>query len=324
MNPMHPVLKTAGLPSVRPALGLVVLVACFFGIGLPAAFAEQDYSFTEVVLVDDAGREVRLPRPARRVVSLSPHITESLYAVEAGDRLVGTAAWSDYPEAASRLPVIASAQYINYEAIVALQPDLVITWLTGMGEALIERLDSLGIPVYVTEPRTLPDIARSLRHFGELVGTREAGDRAAERFEAGLQRLSRRYSQRSVVTVFYQIWHEPMMTLNGRHLVSSVMALCGGSNVFAQALPLVPQVSVESVVLASPQVIVASAPDGIRPEWLDNWRRWPAIAAVRNNQLYSMDADLLERHTPRILEGAEKLCEMLEIARQARDLDPLP
>lgn len=271
-----------------------------------------------IELVDDSGRRVQLASPARRVVSLAPHITESLFAIGAGDRVVGTMAWSDYPAAARKIVEVGSHQSINYERILALQPELVITWMSGIGEDVTRRLLSLGLKVYVTEPRALPDIARALEHLGQLTGREQSADPVIAGFLLNLGRLRAEFANATPVRVFYQVWDQPLITLNGRHLVSDVIRLCGGRNVFADAVPLVPQVSIEAVVAAAPEVIVASAPGGRRPPWLEDWRQWPGIAAVETGHLYAIDADLLNRHTPRIIGGARQLCGILEDVRSGR------
>jgi iron complex transport system substrate-binding protein len=173
----------------------------------------------------------------------------------------------------------------------------------------------LGLPVYVDEPSELQDVARSVRDVGKLTGNVVAADSAAHEYLKQLSHLRDTYSARDEISVYYQIWDEPLLTLNGEHLISDVVRLCGGRNVFADALPLVSRISVESVVRADPQVIIASGMDKARPEWLDAWRKWTAMTAVKNGQLYFVPPDVLQRHTPRIIEGATLLCEQLQQAR---------
>ena len=270
----------------------------------------------EVRLQDPMGREVILQKPAQRIVSLAPHITEILFAAGAGEQVVGAVSYSDYPDAAKNIPRVGSYDKISYESIVALNPDLVIVWQSGNGDDVVKRLESLGISIYVGEPRKLEDVAQSLRDYGQLSGNDKQGDLAADQFLAKLSELKNNFSEQQSIGVFYQLWNEPMMTMNGEQLISDVIRLCGGRNVFAEALPLVPRISVESVVRANPQVIVASGMDQSRPEWLDDWRDWRAIDAVQNNHLYFIPPELLQRHTPRIIQGPEKMCTFLAQARE--------
>lgn len=267
-------------------------------------------------LIDSRGREVLLNKPADRIVSLAPHITEILFAAGAGEKVVGAVSYSDYPDAAKKIPRVGSYDKISYESVVALNPDLVVVWKSGNGEEVAQRLESLGIPIYVGEPRKLEDVAQSLRDYGQLSGNNKQGDIAANQFLAKLAELRNTYSEQQPVGVYYQIWNEPMMTMNGEHLISDVIRLCGGRNVFAEALPLVPRISVESVVRANPQVIIASGMGQARPEWLDDWRDWSAIDAVHNDHLYFIPPELLQRHTPRIIQGAEQMCGFLAQARR--------
>lgn len=257
--------------------------------------------------------------PTQRIISLAPHITEVLYAVGAGDDIVGTVSYSDYPSEANDIPRIGSYDKVNYEAILAMQPTLVIGWNSGNGEESLERIkelgQSMGIQVYSHEPKTLEDVAQSLIVLGELTGNSEQGKAEEQRFTERLERLRSNYDEKPKVSVYYQLWNEPQMTVNDEHLISDVIRLCGGDNIFADAIPLIPKISVESVLRRAPEVIVATGMAGERPEWLDDWKKWTSIPAVGNSQLYHIHPDLLHRHSPRILEGAEQLCEALDRAR---------
>lgn len=270
----------------------------------------------DIAVEDAVGHQLVLPQPATRIVSLAPHLTEVVFAAGAGDLLVGAVAYSDYPEAAKAIPRVGSSGNVSYEALVALKPDLVLAWHEGNGDGVVARLESLGLKVFVSEPSKLEDVATSLREVGRLSGREQTANAAADQFLQQLARLQHTYANQAPVSVYYQIWDEPLLTLNGDHLISDVIRLCGGRNVFADALPLVSRISVESVIRADPQVIIASGMDKARPEWLDKWRAWPSMTAVANNQLYFVPPDILQRHTPRIIEGASQLCSKLQQARE--------
>lgn len=288
----------------RMITGLALLLAALAGHG------EQ-----QLVVTDDTGHEVRLPGPAQRVVSLAPHITETLFAVGAGRQIVGTVSYSDYPAAAGQIPQVGNYRDINYELLVGLEPDLVIAWRSGNGDEMIRRLRSLGLTVFVGEPRELPDVAQMLRRFGALTGRAAAGNAAADAFAAELTELAAANRGKPVLEVFYQLWNDPLITLNGEHLISAVIRLCGGRNLFEDSIPIAPRVSLESVISLNPQVIIASGMGEARPEWLDDWHSWPVIDAVKNKRLYFVRPDLLQRHAPRILDGARQLCAHLDRAR---------
>jgi len=271
-----------------------------------------------VTVHDDYGQVLQRAKPARRIVSLAPHLTELLFAAGAGSRVVGVSEYSDYPPAAKTLPRIASATRVDLEAVLALEPDLVVAWPQAATRRAIDRLAALGVPVYRSEPRTLEAIPETIERLGVLAGERAAAQKAAEAFRHRAAQLADRYARRDAVRVFYQVWNRPIVTVNGAHLISRVINLCGGRNVFAQLPLLAPEIDREAVLAADPEVIIASGAGDTRPAWLDDWKDFSQLRAVRDGQLYAMPADLLQRHTPRILDGAERLCAILEQARIRR------
>lgn len=294
----------------RPRAALAVL-ALSAGLAASAAHAE-------IVVTDDAGRQLRLAAPAKRIVSLAPHVTELLFAAGAGDKVVGAVNYSDYPEAATRLPQVGGYNNVDLEAVAALKPDLVVAWKTGNRGGNLDRLSALGIPVYVNEPRSLEDVASSLETLGRLAGTQLSAFHAAAAFRERQAMLQKRYGQRPPVRTFYQIWNQPLMTVNGEHLISKVIALCGGENVFAGLPQLAPTVGTEAVLAANPEAIVASGMGEARPEWLDQWKNWDRLTASQRGNLFFIPPELIQRHTPRILDGASRLCAQLEEARARR------
>jgi iron complex transport system substrate-binding protein len=179
-------------------------------------------------------------------------------------------------------------------------------------------LKELGVPIYFSQPNSIEDIARSLEQYGRLAGTEAVADGAARVFRERLARLRARYQAQSPVRVFYQIWKSPLSTVNDRQIISSVIRLCGGVNVFADLSSIAPVVSIESVLVANPEAIVASGMDQARPEWLDDWTRWTQVTAAARGNLFFIPPDIIQRHTPRLLDGAEQLCGHLDTARGRR------
>jgi len=271
-------------------------------------------AWSEVRVTDDAGQEIVLQQPAERIVSLSPHITELLFAAGAGSAVVGVSEYSNYPAAAETIPRISGGGGLDMEAIVALRPDLVVAWQSGNPDQQVKHLQSLGLTVFLSEPRLLADVPQTIRKLGTLAATRTPAFEQAAAYEKRLDGLRSRYSQRPEVTVFYQVWTNPLMTINGEHLISDVMQVCSGRNVFAQLPALAPQIDVEAVLVANPDVIIIGA-DTADDSMLQQWRRWPELSAVKHKQLYSIQRELLVRQTPRVLDGVERLCEILEKAR---------
>lgn len=267
----------------------------------------------QVAAIDDEGRAVELAQPARRIVSLAPHLTEQLFAIGAGDLIVGTTDFADFPEAAKSLPRVARAHSVDLERVSAARPDLVLVWGSGFPPATIDAVRRLGVPTFVSEPRRLADITTSLERLGTLTG--RSAERSAGAFDAKLAALRERYSGRREVRVFYQVWNDPLMTLGGRHVVSEAIALCGGRNVFADLAPIAPRVSTEAVLAADPEVIITAEP-GARPSGvLATWQRFGRISAVRRNLLVTLDADRINRHGPRIVDEIAVLCEAIDRAR---------
>ena len=275
-------------------------------------------ALADVSVVDDTGAAVRLERPAQRIVTLAPHLAETVFAAGAGDKLAGAVEYSDYPVAAGKVPKVGGYSRLDLEAIVALKPDLIIAWQTGNAPANIDKLRGLGFPIYVSQPNRLEDVAGEIERLGQLAGTSEAADAAARRFRARLADLRKQYGGRPTVRTFYQIWKQPLSTIGGRQIISSVIRLCGGENVFGGLETIAPVVTVEAVVAANPEAIVASGMGESRPDWLDDWKRWPAVTAVARNNLFFVPPELIQRHTPRLLDGAEALCRHLETARSRR------
>lgn len=272
----------------------------------------------QMSVTDDLGRTVTLLRPAERIVSLAPHLTENLFTAGVGEKVVAVVDYSDYPPEAATRPKVGGYTRIDLEAILAARPDLVVAWASGNPPAVIERLEALGVPVYLSQPQRLEDVARTLEQLGRLGGNPQAGEAAAKAFRAKAAALRATYADRPPVSLFYQIWDQPLRTVSGRQIVSEVMHLCGGRNVFAALEALAPVVSVEAVLAADPEVIVASGMGEARPDWLDAWRRWPSLTAVARDNLFFIPPELLQRPTPRLLEGAEALCRLLEEARGRR------
>lgn len=274
----------------------------------------------EIIVPDDADKMLTLASPARRIVSLAPNVTELLYAAGAGNFVVGAVAYSDYPEAAKSIPRVGGGAGLDIEAIIALHPDLVIAWQSGNPSWQIERLFALGMPVFVTEPRKLGDIADLLDKFGKLSGTEATASKTAADFRRHLARLRDRYSGRPVVPVFYQILDSSLLTVSRRHLINDVIQLCGGRNVYADLPGLTPRVDVESMVRRNPEVILASGYEPLWPEWRDRWRTWPMLMAVARDSLFLIPPDLIHRQSPRILEAAEQMCAAIEQARAKRKM----
>ena len=271
---------------------------------------------TSITVVDDIGRAVRLERPAERIVSLAPHITENLFAAGIGHRVIGAVNYSDYPDEARRIPSVGGYDNFDIETILSLQPDLIVAWKEGNQFQQVESLMKLGLTVFVNEPNRLEDVAADIIRFGILGGREDEARAVAEEFIAGLSRLRNEYSGLEKVTVFYQVWPNPLITVTDRQIIGNVIRLCGGSNIFAGLDTPTPQVGKEAVLTENPDIIIASGMNEARPDWLDEWRHWSFLNAARYGNLFFINPDIIQRHTSRILLGSQQLCEILVQARK--------
>lgn len=265
---------------------------------------------------DDSDKMIQLREPAQRIITLAPSLTELVFDLSAGDRVVATVQFSDYPEAAKHIPRIGSSGNLNLEAVLGYHPDLVLAWQSGNNPQQLIAIEQLGIPVYRSEPGKLQAIPTTLIKLGQLLGVQAKADALAQHMRAEIARLQQRYAHRPILTGFYQIWDQPIYTINGKQIISDVMRLCGVHNVFADAPIIAPVVSVEAVLAKDPQMIISGGSAQMQTQNLSAWRAWPQSTAVRANNLFYIDADLMQRETPRILEGAAKLCQQAEEARR--------
>jgi iron complex transport system substrate-binding protein len=261
---------------------------------------------------DDRGVTISLGQPPERIVTLAPHLAEVAFAAGAGAKLAGVSSFSLHPAEAERLPVVASHGRIDIERLIALRPDLVLAWQSGNSPLQIDRLEHIGIRVFVTEVRTLADIPRVVRAVGALAGSVDVAEARAREFESEVEELRLRHARERRVGVFLEIWHRPMLTVNGAHLISDVLRHCGGRNVFAAAKTLIPLVSREQILDARPEAIVTS---GFGSEALQAWRGLEMVPAVRNRKIYAIDPDWLHAQGPHVLDGVRALCGRLELAR---------
>jgi iron complex transport system substrate-binding protein len=281
---------------------------------LLAGAAAQAQPVQTIDDIDDAGRVVVLPQPARRVISLAPHLTELVFAAGGGPRLVGVIRYSDYPAEASKLPVVGDAFALNFETIAKLKPDLVLVWSSGLNDRQKARLRSLKLPVFEIEIRDVEGIAHTLHTLGRLMGTSATADEVAQDIESRWNRLRATYSRRRPVRVFFQLWGDPLMTVNGEHLISHAISACGGVNVFASLPALTPTVSWEAAVVSDPQLILTAGSKS-EPPAPGRWRQFGQVDAVKHQRIATLDGNLINRMGPRFVQGAEQLCGAIDEAR---------
>jgi iron complex transport system substrate-binding protein len=252
--------------------------------------------------------------PAQRIVSLAPHLTELAFTAGAGGRIVATVEYSNHPDAAREIPRIGDAFRVDLERLVALRPDAVLVWESGTPAPTVERIRALHLPVVSFQTQRLEHVATVLRAIGQLAGTAEIAERAAADYERRIQALRDRYRDRAPVRVFIEVDDRPLYTVNGKQIMSEIVELCGGRNVFADLNELAPAISIEAVIAANPQAIIST--DDTVPDAAANWARWRHIDAVRTGNVYTLRSDDIARATTRLTVAAESVCGTLDTARQ--------
>jgi iron complex transport system substrate-binding protein len=282
--------------------------------------------FTATLLIVTACGDTELPvnapdsaAPARRIVTLAPHLAELVYAAGAGEYLIGVSEFTDYPADTSQIPRIGDAFRVDYEQLSRLNPDLVLTWPSGNPPEIVNRIRELGYRVIELEPESLDDIGAQILLIGNLARTEATASKRVTAYQVRLQELRRGYAGVSGLTVFYQLSANPFFTVNGTHIISEILSLCGGDNIFADLDGLAPAINIEAIIAANPEVIIAPQSSSVQQShastWQEDWRRWPGLVAVRGDNLYSVNWDAISRSGPRILDAAEEICSALDTAR---------
>ncbi len=285
---------------------------------LAAMLAISPPSFANISVRDDSGALVTVKTPAQRVISLAPHVTELLFAAGGGKHIVGVVAYSDFPAAAKTIPQVGDNRQWDMERIIAMRPDLLVVWQHGNSEQQIEALRKLGVPMFYSEPKKLSDLADSVEKLGQLMGTSQEAQAQASAMRSQLQNLRQQYATRAPVRLFYQVWDKPLYTLNGKHIVSDAMHICGGENVFAALAITAPNVSIEAVLKENPEVIISGEKNNQAGDGLAMWHGYKSLLATQRGNLLPINGDLLSRSGPRMLQGSKMLCELLDVARQKR------
>lgn len=266
-------------------------------------------------LRDDEGDTVTIGAAPCRIVSLAPGTTAMLFAAGAGHCMVGTIAHSKEPADAERVPVIGDAETLDFEQLLSLRPTVVVVAVDVVQRVRIDRIRSLGIPVYQVHVTKLAQMPESLRRLGALTGTEAAANAKADQLAAELTALGAEYRDRAPVRVLYQIWDRPIYTIGGRHVITDALTLCGAVNVFADLTTAAPAVTREAAVLRNPEMILASAPPGAADGWLGEWRKFPALTAVRNGRLVSYVDERIDRMGPSVIAATGNLCKVIDQAR---------
>lgn len=262
---------------------------------------------------------LNLQAKPQRIISLAPHITELIYAIGANEQLVAVSDFSDYPQAALALPRVASYAGINVEAIIALQPDLIIAWQNGNSAADIKRLQQFGFNVKFSNPLTLDDIATELIYFGQLTGQQQQAEQQAALFTEQLTALRQQYQTKKRLKVFFAMSTKPLSTVANNAWPQQMLTICAADNIFANSKGDYPQLGIEQVLAAQPDVIIHAKAGTNNAELASaerkNWQGYKAIPAVAKQQFLTVNADYLYRTTPRTVIGIQQLCHGLDLFR---------
>ncbi|MGD9107577.1 MAG: cobalamin-binding protein [Gammaproteobacteria bacterium] len=261
-----------------------------------------------------------IARPAQRIVALAPNLTEIVFAVGAGKKLVGVSCFSDYPKAAKKIPVVAACNDLDIEKIISLHPDLVLAWQGGNPSEQINQLRKLGITVYAASFDKVTDIPKNILAIGKLVGTQTTAGKVSNKFMQNYLKLKNNYANKKPIKVFYELSWQPLLTLNKKSMVGQVINLCGGKNIFAETSIIAPRVGLASVLAADPQLILVSKQAGFGDLAVKGWDDYPQLNAVKNHHVFTVDSVTLERPGPRILQAAQQVCVAVDMVRKKNNL----
>lgn len=254
-----------------------------------------------------------------RIVALAPHIVENLFEIGAGKHIVGTVEYADFPEQAHSIPRIGGYYGLKVEKLLALKPDIIFAWKSGNKAADLEQLERLGMRIIYSEAKNIDDVATELRTFGTILSSeakyQQQAEVAAQLFEKRLTDIRKKYQDKKAIKVFYQLWSQPMMTINKNTWINQLITVCQGNNVFANNVTEYPQISIENVMLAQPELIILPDEKSDKPQPKIAWHKWPEIPAVKANAFIHVNADLLHRFSTRMLDGVESMCKKMDSYR---------
>jgi len=275
------------------------------------------FASDKTISVRDAlNNRLSFDAPVTRIISLSPHITELLFLAGAGEKVIGTVEFSDYPDAAKKIPIIGNFNQFDLEKILALKPQLIVVWASGTPARTVSKLQSLGFSLFFSEPRRINQIFYETIQLAKLTDTLEEAKKNVKPYEELYERLLAGYANQKRIRVFYQLWDSPLKTVNKDHIIDEIIQLCGGENIFSDLSNLIPQLDKEVVINKNPFVIIRPDVKRNSTSWQQSWKNFPFLDVVKRNHFYSIPWDLISRQTPRILFAAEELCEYFQFVRQ--------
>jgi iron complex transport system substrate-binding protein len=262
---------------------------------------------------DALGRDVVIHESPGRIVSLAPSLTEILYYLGLGERVVGVTNHCNYPPEAALKPKVGSYINLNVEMIISLGPDLVIGTVDGNERIVVELLEQAGISVYVVNPRNVQEAVQTIAVLGKVCGVEEKGQSLANALSARVSRVVEKTEALSKPLVFLQIQLHPIMSVNSRTIHHDLIRLAGGRNMTADEPITYPRISVEEIIRRQPEIILISSMErgGRFEKAREDWLKWTSIPAVKNGRVYLIDSDLIDRPSPRVVEGLENMARLI-------------
>lgn len=292
---------------------LSVKIFCIYSVALILLLFEAQL-LAVVSVKDDRGRVIHLVHYPQRIISLAPNLTEILCDISVGHCLVAVDNNSDYPHEVLKLPKVADYGKLNLEAIVRLKPELVVVEDTQILKSQIHQLEELGIVVYVSRVHTISDIARTMQNLGSLTGHHDLAVLKSEQFLLAFKKLKEDAQEKQSVTVFYQLWDNPLLTINHYSIIHQVIKICGGDNIFATTMGSAVMVAEEAVIQKNPELILGSH----RSDFQQRWYKWPQLRASEHHAIYNIPADIVQRPGPRLVLGAQLICKYIDQARKCQ------
>lgn len=250
------------------------------------------------------------------IIALSPHIVEMLYDIGAGEQIIGTSAFADYPEQAKDIPIVGNYLRLQIEKVIILQPDFIIAWKSGNPSDDLARLKQLGFNIIYSEPNSFEDIAKEMREFGQLIGHQKQAEKQAQQLLSKLELIKTQYQNKTPITVFYELWSRPLTTVAKGSWPQQLLNICQARNPFEQVATSYPQVNIEKVLLTPIQLIIQPLSVNQSDKKGFNWQDWPIIPAVKNKQIIQPNADAMHRMTMRSLKELKNLCADIDETRQ--------
>lgn len=278
----------------------IALIASQVLLGISASLSSND----------SYAKQERYPQ---RIITLAPHLSELVDEAGGAERLVSVSAFSNFPESVKQLPITSDARSIDLEKMKSLRPDLIIYWRGGTPESQIQSIKKTfnkDVQFISVQPKKLSDIATDIETIGKVLGTDLIAKKNAGALRLKITELTNNQKNTNArkVNVFYQVWAQPLMTLNQDHIIGDIIQLCGGEQLFASEKVLVPTVSREAVIKANPEIIFTAVDSAkMNTDW-SMWSLFPQLEATKNNAFIDLDGDIISRPSPRIMQGAQKIC----------------